>query len=932
MKVSGLLLAVLLVSSLALADESNVVPLWPHGAPGHDGKKTPEKVAESGQGKARHRLVSSIHDPSLTVFLPPKDKATGAAVVICPGGGHRYLAIDHEGYDVARWLAGQGVAGLVLKYRLANEEGSSYKVDVHALADARRAVRLVRSRAGEWGVDPARVGVMGFSAGGELAILAGTKFEGAKSDASDPIDRLSSRPDFLMLIYPGMRQAILNVTKETPPSFLAVADDDRRCADVCIAFFQALKKAEVSGELHIYASGGHGFGMNERPKPITTWTARLHDWMADRGYLARAGKPDVAAASPTRARPSPKTEASPAARIKAPKGFQVDLIYSVPQETQGSWVNMTVDPKGRLIVSDQYGKLYRVALPTVGGPASAIHVEAIDVPIGEAQGLLWAFDSLYVVVNHGRKYASGLYRVQDTDGDDRLDKVELLRKLDGGGEHGPHAVILAPDGKSLYIVAGNATALTELSGSLVPRVWGEDNLLPRMVDGAGFMTGEKAPGGHIYRVSPDGKRWELAAIGFRNPFDIAFNRDGELFTYDSDMEWDVNMPWYRPTRVLNVASGGDFGYRNGSGKWPPYYIDSLPPVVDVGPGSPTGIVFGYGAKFPAKYQDALYLCDWSYGKLYALHMAPKGCSYTGELEEFVAGTPLALTDVVVNPKDGAMYFAVGGRNTQSGLYRVTYSSADVEPPAGVQSASTTLVAHTLRRKLEALHGHRDPNAVETAWSYLGHPDRFIRWSARVAIEFQDPASWRERALAETSSHEATLNALLALTQVSVQDPAHRKNDEAPPDLKLRDQIMAALDKLAWDKLNRDQQLDLMRVYEVVLNRFGHPDENCRKKLIARFDPHYPAHDRDLNTELSQLLIYLEAPDAAAKTIALLEQAPTQEEQIHYAQALRSLKVGWTTPLRKTYFSWFVKASQYTGGNSLRGFMANMKRTRRCQSQ
>ncbi len=153
---------------------------------------------------------------------------------------------------------------------------------------------------------------------------------------------------------------------------------------------------------------------------------------------------------------------------------------------------------------------------------------------------------------------AGSIASRDTNDDDRLDKVELLRKLDGGGEHGPHAVILAPDGKSLYVVAGNATRLTELDGSLVPRVWGEDNLLPRMVDGAGFMTNEKAPGGHICRVSPDGKHWELVAIGYRNPFDIAFNRDGELFTYDSDMEWDVNMPWYRPTRVLHVASGGDY--------------------------------------------------------------------------------------------------------------------------------------------------------------------------------------------------------------------------------------------------------------------------------------------------------------------------------------------------------------------------------------
>jgi glucose/arabinose dehydrogenase len=317
--------------------------------------------------------------------------------------------------------------------------------------------------------------------------------------------------------------------------------------------------------------------------------------------------------------PSHKATVAPAARIRAPKDFLVDQLYSVPRETQGSWVNMTVDPKGRLIVSDQYGKLYRVVLPAVGGDAGAVEVAPLKAAIGEAHGLLWAFDSLYVVVNQGRTYRSGLYRVTDSDNDDQLDKVERLHTLSGSGEHGPHAVVLAPDGKSLFVVAGNGTRLAEITDSPVPRVWGEDNLLPHMVDGSGFMTGEKAPGGCIYRVSPDGKTWQLYSMGYRNAFDMAFNSDGELFTYDSDMEWDVNMPWYRPTRVLHVTSGSEFGYRNGSGKWPVYYIDNLPPVANVGPGSPTGVTFGYGAKFPAAYQRALYLCDWSYGKLYSFH-------------------------------------------------------------------------------------------------------------------------------------------------------------------------------------------------------------------------------------------------------------------------------------------------------------------------
>jgi putative heme-binding domain-containing protein len=902
-------LSLLLLPSLAIAQEPLFVPVWPGGAPGSEGKTAKEKVVELVKGKARTRRVSSIHKPSLTVYLPAKEKATGAAIVICPGGGHRYLAIDHEGHDAARWLAGQGVAGFVLKYRLANEEGSGYKVDVHALADVRRAIRLVRNRARDWGVDPARVGLMGFSAGGELAILAGTKAESGRPESSDAVDRLSSRPDYLMLIYPGFRQGLLNVTKDTPPTFLAVADDDAMCAPVCVAFYQGLKKAGVSSELHIYARGGHGFGMSERPMPIASWTTRLREWLGDSGYLTR----------------SASKAASPAARIKAPKGFEVELIYSVPKQTQGSWVNMTVDPKGRLIVSDQYGKLYRVTLPPLEKASGPIAVEPINAPIGEAHGLLWAFDSLYVVVNRGRRYDSGLYRVRDSDGDDRLDKVDLLHKLNGSGEHGPHAVILGPDGKSLYVVAGNSTRLTELDGLLVPRIWGEDNLIRHMVDGGGFMTNEKAPGGHIYRVSPDGGRWELVAIGFRNPFDIAFNRDGELFTYDSDMEWDVHTPWYRPTRVLHVASGVDFGYRNGSGKWPSYYIDSLPAVANVGPGSPTGVTFGYGARFPAKYQESLYLCDWSYGKLYALHSAPNGSTYVGDLEEFLAGTPLALTDVVVNPNDGAMYFAVGGRNTQSGLYRVTYTGPEPTSPARAPVAAEAERARGLRRSLEAFHGRNDSRAVDAAWLYLGHYDRFIRSAARVAIESQDPASWRERALAENSGPDAALNALLALTRVCAQESAHRAAGVGSPDPTLRDRILGALDRIAWDKLSHDQQLDLLRVYQVVFNRFGRPDEAVVRRLIERFDPHYPAGDRDLNSELSQVLVYLQAPSAAAKTVALLERAPTQEEQIDYARNLRTLRAGWTLALRQAFFSWLGNARQFKGGNSLRGFIANIRR-------
>ena len=272
------------------ADDPPEVLLWPAGAPGSEGVAKGNVVVDQGKNGTHNRRVNEVHKPSLTVYLPPREKANGAAVVICPGGGHRMLAIEHEGHDVAKWLNNIGVAGFVLTYRLARTEGSKYKVEEHALADAKRAVRLVRSRASEWGVDLTRIGMMGFSAGGEVTALAGTRFEPASEGASDPVDRLSSRPDFLVLVYPGVRPEKLAITKETPPTFLTVADDDRGSAQSTATIYLALKKAGVSGELHVYAKGGHGFGMRDNHVPASSWPTRLREWMTDRGFLKVGSK------------------------------------------------------------------------------------------------------------------------------------------------------------------------------------------------------------------------------------------------------------------------------------------------------------------------------------------------------------------------------------------------------------------------------------------------------------------------------------------------------------------------------------------------------------------------------------------------------------------------------------------------------------------
>jgi endo-1,4-beta-xylanase len=273
-------------------DHPASIALWPNGAPGFEGKKdTKESVDWRQEPDIVFPVTSGIHNPSITPYLPARGKASGAAVIIAPGGGHMFLTMDREGYDLGQWLADHGVAAFVLKYRLARDQSNPkgtpqpYTIDNQALADAQRAIRVIRSRSKEWGVNPARVGILGFSAGGEVALLAATHFDAGKADAADPVERLSSRPDFFAPVYPGgLQRTDLTLSKETPPAFLLCAFDDRMPEQLS-QFFIALKKAGVNAELHIYNSGGHGFGVRDRPIAVSHWPQRFVEWMGDLGLL-----------------------------------------------------------------------------------------------------------------------------------------------------------------------------------------------------------------------------------------------------------------------------------------------------------------------------------------------------------------------------------------------------------------------------------------------------------------------------------------------------------------------------------------------------------------------------------------------------------------------------------------------------------------------
>lgn len=619
-------------------------------------------------------------------------------------------------------------------------------------------------------------------------------------------------------------------------------------------------------------------------------------------------------------------------------GFRVEKLFTVPREELGSWVAITVDPQGRLIASDQGDKgLCRITLPAIGSDEPT-RVEKLDLPITSAQGLLYAFDSLYISVNGGP--GSGLYRALDTDDDGELDTVKKLKAFRGGGEHGPHALRLSPDGESLYVICGNHTdPPADFQASRLPSNWNEDLLLPRQWDANGHARGRMAPGGWIAKTDPEGETWEMVSVGYRNPYDMDFNADGELFAYDADMEWDLGTPWYRPTRVVHATSGSEFGWRSGTGKWPTHYEDSLPPAVDIGPGSPVGVAFGYGTRFPAKYQRALYICDWTFGTMYAIHFTPDGASYRAEKEEFLARTPLPLTDVAVG-RDGALYFTIGGRGTQSELYRVTYEG-DASVAAVDPSDTEGAEQRRLRRALEALHGEPATDvsaALRQIMPALGSDDRFLRYAARVALEAQPVGDWKERVSVQAPVW-SRISAAIAL--------AHR--GEAAD----QTQALKWLDSIEWNELNASQQLGYVRALQLVWIRLGAPAEAVAAQWAERLEPHYPSDSPSLNRELCQLLVYLGSEPVVGKTIALMQQEREVEasdmealiarnrgyggaiaamlanrpdaQQIYYAFVLRNAKNGWSIPLREKYFRWFDKARQWSGGASFQGFLTNIDR-------
>ncbi|MEP4076816.1 c-type cytochrome [Haloferula sp.] len=601
-------------------------------------------------------------------------------------------------------------------------------------------------------------------------------------------------------------------------------------------------------------------------------------------------------------------------------GFMVERLFDVPKGW-GSWVGLTNLENGDLAAADQYGDIYRVVVD--GGKTRA---EKLEVDLQGAHAILWHGDSLFVTVTEAKK--RGVFRARDLDGDGSFEKIEKILTHNGGGEHGGHSLVPSPDGEWIYFIAGNRTKAPKVERSWSADGLGEDQLLPRNPDGRGHARDIMAPGGWIARFRPDGSDLEYIAGGFRNPYDMAFNEHGELFAYDADMEWDLGLPWYRPTRLNHVTPGAEFGWRNGTGKWPEFYEDSLGSVVDFGPGSPTGVVSGKGAAFPAKYQRAIYCLDWTFATIYAVHLTPDGVSYRGEREEFLAGRGLPLTDAVIG-NDGALYFATGGRKTKSTLWRIRYTGKEDTSPAWSGKPLPQAAS------MKAMLGDAPGSGIEAALGKLGSEDRVERFTARTVLE---AAGIDHVRAAKPVGPMATINRAIALCRVG------EKSD--------RSEVITSLMSIEWNALSLEKKLSWLRACDLLFIRFGQPSDEEKTKLLAKIDSSFPSKDTRLNAELCRLLCYLQAPDIAGRTLSLMAEPDSDQlpdwarlvsrnkkygadlaktlrdappsGDIHLAYCLRVVKGPWTKGQRRQLMEWYAEVEGKEAGKSYGLFLEKMK--------
>lgn len=596
-------------------------------------------------------------------------------------------------------------------------------------------------------------------------------------------------------------------------------------------------------------------------------------------------------------------------RFKTLPGFSIERIKRAEPE-EGSWVSMAFDPQGRLTIAREDKGLLRLTLPVASD--GVLKVEMINDTLLECRGLLYAYDALYANANNSK----GMYRLRDTSGDDQFDEVTLLREFPGTVGHGRNDLALGPDGL-IYSIHGDAVE--------VPT----ENIVDRTSPLRDTRRIKPEREGHLIRTNQNGTHWELVAAGLRNPFGIDFNADGELFTYDADAEFDMGAPWYRPTRLDQLVSGADFGWRGRTGSWPPYELDhpdNALPVADIGKGSPTAVKAGTRSSFPPVYQKAMFILDWAYGRIVACHLYPRGAGYVCRPETFLKGRPLNVTDLDFGP-DGSMYVITGGRKTQSVLYRVRYTGPKSKPEA---SSAQQLARRKFsekqrvrRRHLEQRHAEQTQDAQpdSTVWSSISSLDPTIRQAATVAVEHQPVDFWRSLALDEPDSGRQAVG-LLALARNGNADD--------------RPQILQRLNALPIDKLTTFNQLTMLHSYSLVLAERGTLDAKIVQKTLERLEQWLNVESlraslaptgsgASVPRKLASLTVQLGSSKSVPQVLALLSESKTQQDRIHYLFTLREVNDGCSMKSRRTFLETLREVEQtVVGGDGMPGFLMQIR--------
>lgn len=598
---------------------------------------------------------------------------------------------------------------------------------------------------------------------------------------------------------------------------------------------------------------------------------------------------------------------APQTKFDTAPGFAVTTLRNAGPD-EGSWIAMAFDADGRLTISREDKGLLRMTI--ADDRRSVARVEPIDVELKECRGLIYDHGFLYANANNSK----AMYRLK-IEGSGEVKRPEQIREFPGDVGHGRNDLAFGPRGE-LYSMHGD---------SVLPP--GEP-LLDRTSPLRESRQGPPRKEAYLLRTDRGGKKWELVCTGLRNPYGVAVHPNGDLFTYDADNEFDMGTPWYRPTRIVQMMSGADYGYRAAKDQWTPNFPDHPDnglPLIDVGRGSPTAAMFGTNLQFPPSYRDALYVLDWSYGRVLAVHLTPRGGGYRAALEVFLQGRPLNVTDIAAGP-DGAMYLITGGRKTQSALYRVEFTGPIDTAPAESQheqdAAKFAERQRTVRKKLEKYHGAAKPKALNVAWRYLSDADPTIRHAARIAVEQLPVESWRSRCMEIADD---------GLTQHAAWMMLSRTGDATNAD-EFLDRLLAQ----STDQLDLAARYELLFLLRQCREQIADLDNERRNSIVKKVLALQPTTDSatrlvsrygdgaEFRRRTALLLGELQA-DEAIRFAAPLFASAVQEDRLMGLLALRDLKQGWTPETRRRYFEVLNDASRFVGGQGMPTFVDRIRK-------